>query len=306
MSSMPEAGRAAVVTAWGSPTEIREYELTPPPPGGLLVRVERATVCGSDVHAWEGALAGGFEIELPIILGHETVGRIVAFGEGARDRLGRQPRCARATGSPGPTRPAATATSAPCWDWARCARTDEIGFLLSADAPPHFHGGFAEYAHVSPGAGRLRIPDDVESEWAAAASCALRTVVDAVERLGRVDYRHTVVIQGAGPVGLFATAMLVGRPGRASWSSSAVPRRGSRWRARGAPTPPSTSSRHPTPEARREAVLSIVGARGADVVCEMSGARGAVAEGLRLAAPAGALPGRRNGRPAARRRSMRT
>jgi threonine dehydrogenase-like Zn-dependent dehydrogenase len=285
IGSMPEVGRAAVVTAWGEATEVREYELTPPPPGGLLVRVERATVCGSDVHAWEGALAaGGFDIELPIILGHETVGRIVAFGEGAH---------VDAVGTPLREGDRVTWAHEACGHCYECTvlgmgtmcPNRRIGFLMSAEAPPHFHGGFAEFAQVPPGAGRLRIPDDVESEWAAAASCALRTVVDAVERLGRVDYRHTVVIQGAGPVGLFATAMLaVGGPrklvvvgGPASRLEVA--------RAWGADATIDVSE-YSSVEARREAVLSVVGGRGADVICEMSGARGAVGEGLQLAAPA--------------------
>ena len=139
MSSMPEAGRAAVVTAWGAPTEIREYELTPPPPGGLLVRVERATVCGSDVHAWEGALAGGFDIELPIILGHETVGRIVAFGEGATDRTPSAiPVARRRPGDLGPRglRPLLRVHRAA--DWARCARTGGSAFCMSADVAAPF------------------------------------------------------------------------------------------------------------------------------------------------------------------------
>ena len=283
MSAMPSTGRAAVVTGWGEPTEVREYPLEPPSRGGLLVRVERATVCGSDVHAWEGALAGAFEIELPIILGHETVGRIIAFGDGAgTDSVGTPLRHGDRV----------------IWAHAACGHCYEctvlrmgtlcpnrkIGFLLNADTPPHFHGGFAEYAHVAPGAGRLRVPDDVDSEWAAAASCALRTVVDAVERLGRVDYRHTVVVQGAGPVGLFTTAMLsVARP-RKLVVVGGPPARLEVARAWGADATIDVNE-YPTPEVRREAVLSVVGSRGADVICEMSGARGAVGEGLHLAAP---------------------
>ena len=285
MDPIPDVGRAAVVTAWRAPVQVREYPVVPPPPGGLLVRVERATVCGSDVHAWDGALADGFDIELPIILGHETVGRIVAFGEGPRsDSVGTALRVGdRVT-----------------WAHEACGRCYEctvlrmgtlcanrkIGFLLNAETAPHFHGGFAEFAHVPSGAGRLRIPDDVESEWAAAASCALRTVVDAAERLGPVDYRHTVVIQGAGPVGLFMTAMLsVNRP-RAIIIVGGPQARLEVARAWGADATVDVAD-YPTAEARREAVLSIVGSRGADVVCEMSGARGAVGESIQLAAPAG-------------------
>src|SRR4051794_10241701 len=150
MNSLPSVGRAAVVTEWGAPTEIREYDLAAPEAGGLVVRVERATVCGSDVHAWEGALAaGGFEIQLPIILGHETVGRIAAFGEGADvDSVGTRLR-------EGDRVTWAHEACGHCYEctvlrMGTLCPNRRIGFLLSAEAAPHFHGGFAEYAHIPP------------------------------------------------------------------------------------------------------------------------------------------------------------
>ncbi|MGW1888131.1 alcohol dehydrogenase catalytic domain-containing protein [Streptomyces sp. NPDC001970] len=55
----------------------------------LLVRMTSATLCGTDVHVADGA-AGDVAAALPLILGHETVGRIVAFGDGPRtDSVGR-------------------------------------------------------------------------------------------------------------------------------------------------------------------------------------------------------------------------
>src|SRR5690349_9794721 len=71
--------RASVLTAFRSPLELREY---PVPEriesGAVLVRTEMAGICGTDVHLWEGQ----FPLTLPIIMGHETVGRIEALGEG--------------------------------------------------------------------------------------------------------------------------------------------------------------------------------------------------------------------------------
>src|SRR5512133_238251 len=71
--------RAAVLTAYGEPLAPREY----PEPGTLgagevLVRVELAGICGTDVHLWKGELP----VPLPVILGHETVGRIERLGPG--------------------------------------------------------------------------------------------------------------------------------------------------------------------------------------------------------------------------------
>ena len=78
MADLPKTSRAAVLAAPRQRVEIREIEILPPEPGALVVRVEAATVCGTDVHIWEGDL----QPEWPVGLGHEMVGRVVALGEG--------------------------------------------------------------------------------------------------------------------------------------------------------------------------------------------------------------------------------
>ena len=72
------------------PLEIRDYPLPDRiEPGALLVKVEMAGVCGTDVHLWKGQLS----IPRPIIMGHETVGKIESFGEDfAKDWTGAQLR----------------------------------------------------------------------------------------------------------------------------------------------------------------------------------------------------------------------
>ncbi len=37
--------------------EIREYDVPAPEPGGLIVKIEQATVCGSDLHVWRAETA---------------------------------------------------------------------------------------------------------------------------------------------------------------------------------------------------------------------------------------------------------
>src|SRR5258708_38536296 len=74
---MPETCSAAVLVEYERPLEIRSY----PVPGDLgpdelLVRVEMAGICGTDVHLWLGQLP----IPLPVILGHETAGRLEKLG----------------------------------------------------------------------------------------------------------------------------------------------------------------------------------------------------------------------------------
>ena len=63
--------------------------LSPPPPGELrkVKIVFRCSICGTDVHLWQGSLA--LKVDLPVILGHEMTGRIVRMGSGAdKDSVG--------------------------------------------------------------------------------------------------------------------------------------------------------------------------------------------------------------------------
>jgi threonine dehydrogenase-like Zn-dependent dehydrogenase len=281
--AIPTHGRTVVVTGWGGPLQVREYPITPPRPGALLVRVDRATVCGSDVHAWKGALRDAFAMELPIMLGHEMVGTVVAAGAGAT---------VDAVGNPVAEGDRVVWGVEPCGHCYQCSVEPgrapcphrRIWFQGDPDTAPHFHGAFAEYTYVWPNSPRLRVPDGVRSEWASAASCALRTVVNAAERLGPVDYRHTVVVQGDGPLGLFATALWATQSPQALVVIGGSGARLAIAEAWGAGETISLED-CPTPEERRERVMAATAGRGADVIGEFSGAPGAFAEGLGIAAP---------------------
>jgi len=75
--SFPKTSRAAVVATYGEPIEIRELPVPREEelePNALLVRVDVASICGSDVHQWDGLVQALVPASLPIILGHEPVG----------------------------------------------------------------------------------------------------------------------------------------------------------------------------------------------------------------------------------------
>ena len=75
------------------------------------------------------------------------------------------------------------------------------------DQYPHLLGGCAELHYVPTGSDIIRIPDNVSSPLAASAACALRTVMHGMELLGSIAPHETVVIQGSGPIGLYALAV---------------------------------------------------------------------------------------------------
>ncbi len=70
--------KAMVLTQPDHPLEIMEFSSCNPEPGAMLVDVQYAGVCGTDVHLQQGRLA----VPTPIILGHEAVGRIAQLGSG--------------------------------------------------------------------------------------------------------------------------------------------------------------------------------------------------------------------------------
>jgi propanol-preferring alcohol dehydrogenase len=75
MSSM----RAMVLDQPGKPLALRERPLPQPGPGEILVEVKACGVCRTDLHVVDGELP---HPKLPIVLGHEIVGRIAALGQG--------------------------------------------------------------------------------------------------------------------------------------------------------------------------------------------------------------------------------
>ena len=280
-----KTGVASVVEEYREPLTLVEYPVPVPEPGALTVRVDVATMCGSDVHAWEGAYVGILPVETPMILGHEVVGIVEAIGPGAeQDSLGRPLRVGDRV----------VWAHEPCGRCHQCTIDREptlcpnrrIGMMESSARPPHFSGTFAEYSYVWPKSGRIRVPDDVKSEWASAASCALRTVINGVEAAGRVDFMHRVVVQGAGPVGLFCTAVLATHSPHDIIVVGAPEARLDVARAFGA-THTVSIEEHRTPEERQAAIEELTEGHGADIVFECSGAPGTVGEGVAMLAPAG-------------------
>lgn len=275
-------GRAAVMHDYKADFEIREYPRPAAAPGGLVVEIDVATVCGSDVHAWQGNLS--LPVDPPLILGHEMAGRIIEIGDGAE---------VDSVGQPLAVGDRVVWAHVPCGHCHECTvlrmpvlcAKRHIAYLTSCAQAPHFTGTFAEYAIVRPDAGRVRIPDGVESAWASAGSCALRTVVKALDLAGRIDRDDTVVVQGAGPLGLFATAML----------SLHEPRRlvvvgGPSDRLQLARDWGATHTVLVDPDAdpaTRVAEVQRITGRGASVAFELAGAPGVMTEGVQMMARGG-------------------
>src|SRR5690606_25079642 len=79
-----------VLEGIGLPLRLAEREPPRPGPGQLLVEVSACAVCRTDLHVIDGDLP---HPKLPLIPGHEIVGRVISLGEGRQrfavgDRVG--------------------------------------------------------------------------------------------------------------------------------------------------------------------------------------------------------------------------
>jgi L-iditol 2-dehydrogenase len=274
---------AVVMTEPNTPLEIRRFELPDLEPGAVLLRTLGSEVCGTDAHLWQGQLAG---VPYPIIPGHVSVGRITALnaeGGAPLDVSGEPLRVNQIV-----TFLDVWGTCGRCWyctvghATTRCPRRKVYGVTLSA--ADGLFGGWAEYIHLKPGVHVIPLPDELDWRSFLAGGCGMPTALHAVT-LGDIAFGDTVVVQGAGPVGLCA-AVLAQLRGAGRVIVTGGPRVRLEAASRfGADTVLDIGDT--TAEERGRRVLELTGGRGADVTIEATGAPAAVAEGMRLTRDAG-------------------
>lgn len=279
MSNFPEFSRAAVLRKFKDPLHI---EAVPVPkylePRAVLVKMEACSICGTDIHLWQGSLS--LKVDLPVIIGHEMVGRIVSLGDVVRtDSIGQPLQVG--------DRIVYTHTSCNSCFYCTTARqptlcTNRRAYMYETmEKSPYLLGGFSEYGYVLPESGRLKVPDTVSSELASLSSCALRSVMNAMSQIGKIEPYETVVIQGAGPLGLLACANAKVRGAR-------------KVIVIGSPTPRLELAREfgadvcipvegTSAQDRLDVVLDHTSGRGADIVMEFTGVPSAFNEGLAIA-----------------------
>ncbi len=198
--------KAAILYEAKTPLKVEDVELEAPQRGEVLVRIAAAGVCHSDYHYMVGALS----TPLPAVLGHEGAGVVEGVGEGVtvvqpgdhvvllfRASCGRCEFCSR--GRPalcGLTRTLRTAGRFPDGT----SRLKRNGREIK-----HFAGlsCFAERAVVLEQA-LVPIRKDVPLGVAALVGCAVMTGVGAVANTAKVEPGSSVLVVGAGGVGLSA------------------------------------------------------------------------------------------------------
>lgn len=261
-------GKAAVLVEKNR-LETWDVDVHAPEPGGALVRTILGGVCGSDVHLLTGE-AG--EMPFPIILGHEGVGEITQLGAGVFTDYAGTPVKAGDLVIWSPI-----ALCHRCYSCTVLEETPCENSQFFEDAAKPNWGSYSEYAWLPNNMPFYRLPDNAQPEAVAALGCALPTVLRGFDRLGPVRFGDSVVVQGAGPVGL--SAVLVAAQAGAR---EIVVIDGAQARLDAAVTLGATStvSLSLPADERKRAIYDLVGKQGPDIVIEAAGALPAFPEGV--------------------------
>ena len=182
---------AARFHAVGEPLRLEEVPRPRPGHGEVLVRVEAAGVCGTELHFVDGLLTPA---DAPITLGHEVAGAVEEVGPqvdgfAPGDRV-------------------AVHYFHSCGDCRFCRGGREnicerpLGFLAFAT-----DGGFAEFVAV-PASALVRVPEGLSAVQAAPLCCSATTALHAMSIAG-VGSGDTAVVYGSGGVGLALVQALV-------------------------------------------------------------------------------------------------
>lgn len=261
--------------------EIKTFPLPNPAAGALVLRVRRANVCGSDVHQYH------YESEAlrDAGLGHEFVGEVVALGEGVDSDFAGEPVAVGDRVVP--------VYFLTCHRCARCLRGEFNlcvrgldSWVVKPEVAPHFRSAFGTHYYVQPGQYFYKVPDDVDDATAAGANCGLAQMIFVLDRLG-VAAGETLVIQGAGGLGLYAAAVAQERGVRVIIIDGLEERL--RLARRFGATETINLSVHRDVADRVELVGQMTSAQGADAVLEVAGVPDAFGEAIHLARVGGRI-----------------
>jgi len=291
---MADKIKAVVMTAPGK-VETQELPWPELKPGGLILKMNMAGICGTDKHAYRGesVLYGGTEAEQEIVYpgvrGHENVGTIVEIRKEDQDSIeyhGTRLKVGdRVTMCP-------NIICKQCWycrhvfAYPFCAKNTTIGLSFKSNEWPYVAGGWAEYMYVPAGTWVYKVPDEMTDEMAALTELmVVAATLDRAKEFSRLEARgfgfaDTVGVQGCGPIGLMhiIKAKMLG-----AWQIVAIDPSDEKLRlAKEFGATHTINVSKMSQKERIEYAKSLTEGRGLDVVVETVGTAAAVAEGIEL------------------------
>ena len=203
--SIPKTARVAVLTALEH-YDIKEFPIPPVGDDDILVKVEGCGICGTDAHEFK---RDPFSL-IPVALGHEGTGEIVAMGKNVKTDTAGKPvkigdkvvTCMIFKDDPDIT----------MYDLNKknVGGADVYGLLPDDDI--HLNGWFSDYIYIrggSFGSTFFNVSDlDLDSRILIEPSAVLVHAVERAKTTGILRFNSRVVVQGCGPIGLICIAVL--------------------------------------------------------------------------------------------------
>ena len=198
-----KTAKVAVMVGVDQPFEIREYPLTVPEEGMAQMKLISSGVCGTDIHIHRGKIP----VALPATIGLEFVGDVMNISENDSKKSGIQ------AGDR-----VIVDIACPCGECLLCHDGDDANCVHmgltnggNVEVAPHFYGGYGEY-NYSPVSNLIKIPDALDAKMTSIFACAGPTALHAFHLAKKAgehpEEAKVAVVQGAGPVALFATMYL--------------------------------------------------------------------------------------------------
>ena len=256
---IPKTMQALVKTSAAPGMEMREMPVPAIGPSDVLVAVETASVCGTDLHIYHWDEWAQARIKPPYIPGHEFCGTVAAVGELVTDvKVGDF---------------VSAEMHVACGRCKQCrsgqAHVCQFVKILGVDAD----GAFADYVKI-PASNVWKLGDEIPRDFGSLFDPfgnAVHTVLSG-EIAGQ-----TVAVTGCGPIGLFAIAVAKACGAADIFAIEPNETRRELARKMGAKTLLDPASG----DVERQ-VFEATGGTGVDVLLEMSGHPAAIAQGFRM------------------------
>lgn len=265
-----------VMVEYGKPLELQNVKIEVPP-DAILVEILAAGVCGSDLHMWRGKDPRAVP---PFVLGHEGVGRIFSLPHKKQDLFGEELKSGDLVLW---NRGITCGECEQCVLWkqpALCQRRWTYGIN-----PPQdwglLQGCYASHILLRPQTELIKLSEEVDLAAMAAASCSGATAAHALD-LVSIRPGQTVLVQGSGPLGLFAVALAAKRGAEVLMIGSGQERLSLAIELGAQQV---WERQRTSIEERHEAIKAV--SSGVDVVVEAVGRASALEEGLELLRPGG-------------------
>ena len=204
-AGVPKTAKVAMLTA-PKKIEVKEFPIPALQDDDILVKVEGCGVCGTDVHEWKGDPFG----LIPVTLGHEGTGEIVALGKNVKTDTAGKPikvgdkivtsviscgECHVCRNHPANTN--------------LCDKQGVFGLIPHSDAQP-LTGWFASHLLIrGKGSTYFVVNDlDLQERMLLELACVCVHALKRANTTGLINFNSKVLVQGLGPVGLVMISVL--------------------------------------------------------------------------------------------------